>query len=83
MKGSNHSRDKVSLELVQIDVQASIETKGSSDARDDLGNDSVQVGESRGRDAEVFLADFVDSLVIDLRDKSQEGMSLSTYARAE
>lgn len=59
-------RHKVSLELVQIDVQASIESKGGGDTRNDLSDDSVQVGEARGGDVQVLLANVVNGLVINL-----------------
>lgn len=36
-----NSRDKVSLEFVQVDVEGTIETEGRSDGRDDLRNQSV------------------------------------------
>ena len=39
-------RHQVGLELVQVDIQATIETKRRGDARDDLSNQPVQVGEA-------------------------------------
>ena len=47
----DHSlRDQVCLELIQINIEGTVETKGGGDRRDDLGNEAVEVGESRGRD---------------------------------
>ena len=57
-------RDKVGLEFVEIHIQATIETKRGSDARDDLGNQTVEVSVAWGADTKVFLADVVDGLVI-------------------
>merc|ERR1712060_679322 len=59
-------RHQVGLELGDIDVQSTIETKGSRQGRDDLGNQSVQVGVGRALDIQVAAADIVQSLVIDL-----------------
>lgn len=54
-------RNQVDLELVQVDVERSVETKGSGDRRDDLSDDSVQVLEPWRLDSEVLTADVVDS----------------------
>jgi len=56
---------QVGLELVQVDVQGAIESEGSGDGRDDLGDQSVKVGEAGGADSQVLLADVIDSLVVD------------------
>ena len=58
---------QVRLELVEIDVQATIESERSGDRRDDLGDESVQVGEARRGDVEVLLADLVDGFVVNLQ----------------
>ena len=39
---------RVGLELVQVDGRGTIESEGSSDGRDDLGNQAVEVGEAGG-----------------------------------
>lgn len=52
---------RLTLELVQINVEGSIETERSSDRRNDLSDDSVQVLESGRLDTEVLAADVVDS----------------------
>jgi hypothetical protein len=54
------------LELIQVDIEAAVKAEGGGDARDNLGNDSVQVREARGLNSEVSLADIVDGLVINL-----------------
>ena len=43
--------NQVDLELVQVDVQGTIESEGSSDGRDDLGNQAVEAGEAGGGDS--------------------------------
>ena len=60
-----NSRHQVGLELVQIHVQAPVETERGCDARDDLCDQPVQVSESWGLDIEFFLADGIDSLIVD------------------
>ena len=63
----NHNlRNQVGLELVQINIERAIKTEGSRDRRNDLRDESVEVGKAGRRDAQVLLADFVNSLVIDL-----------------
>ena len=66
-----NSRDKVSLELVQVDVEGTIKAEGSSDGRDDLRNQSIQVCEARLHNTEAILADIVDSLVVNLGNRCQ------------
>ena len=63
---NGNSRNQVGLELVQVDVERAVETERSRDRRDDLSDEAVQVGEAGLRNAEVLLADVVDSLVINL-----------------
>ena len=58
--------DQVSLELSNIDVQGTIESERRGEGRDDLGNQSVQVGVGGTLDVQVTTADVVQSLVIDL-----------------
>mmetsp|Transcript_29500 Transcript_29500/g.47309 ORF Transcript_29500/g.47309 Transcript_29500/m.47309 type:complete len:463 (+) Transcript_29500:77-1465(+) len=57
-------RDKVGLELSHIHVKCTIETKGSSEGRDNLSNQTVEVGVGRTLDVEGSTADIVDSLVV-------------------
>jgi len=55
-------RDQVGLELVQIDVQRSVESQRSGDGGDNLSDQPVQVGVSRRLDSEVLSADVVDAI---------------------
>ena len=56
--------DQVGLELVQVDVERTIETQGSGDGGDNLGNQAVQVLVAGALDSEVTAADVVDGLVV-------------------
>jgi len=58
-------RDQVGLELSDIDVKGTIETKRCGQRRDDLSNQSVQVGVGRTFDIKGTTADVVDSFVIE------------------
>jgi len=51
------------LELSNINVQSTIETKGGSEGTDDLRNQTIQVGVSWPLDVKVATADIVKSLV--------------------
>jgi len=55
---------KVGLELGEIDVEGTIEAKGSSQGRDNLGNQSVQVGVRGALNVEVAAAHIVQRLVV-------------------
>ena len=55
---------QVSLELSHINVEGTIETEGSSQGRDDLSDQTVEVGVGRALDVKRTAADIVDSLVI-------------------
>ena len=76
MSPSHHSRDQVGLELIEIDIEGAIETKGGGDGGDDLCNETVEVGEAGGYNAQLLLADVIDCLVIDLFAQS-DGLSTS------
>ena len=56
---------QVGLELSQVDVEGTIESEGSSDGGDNLGNQSVQVGVGWSLNIQVSAADIVDGLVVD------------------
>jgi hypothetical protein len=56
---------QVGLELSDIDVQGTIETKGGGQGRDDLGNQSVKVGVGRSVDVEGSLANVIDGLIVE------------------
>lgn len=58
-------RDQVGLELVQIDVERTVEAQGRGDGADDLGNQAVEVLVARARNIQVATADVVDGLVVD------------------
>jgi len=55
---------QVILELVNIDVEVTIESEGSGQRGDNLSNESVQVGVCWSLDIEVSSADIIDGLVI-------------------
>jgi hypothetical protein len=55
---------QVGLEFVQVDVQRTVKSERGGDGRDDLGNQTVKVGEARRADSQVLLADIIDSLVV-------------------
>jgi hypothetical protein len=58
-------RNQISLELVEIDVESTIEAEGRGDRADDLGNKAVQMLIGRARNVEVATANVVHGLVID------------------
>lgn len=57
--------DQVGLELVQIDVERTVEPQGRGDRADDLGNQAVEVLVARAGDVQVAPADVVYSLIVD------------------
>jgi len=57
-------RNKVDLELVDIHVQRALETERGSEGRNNLGDQTVQVGVRGTSDVEVATANIVESLVI-------------------
>ena len=68
--GRKHEMDswvwhQVGLELSDIDVEGTVESEGSSQGGDNLGNKSVKVGVGWSLDVEVSSADIVDGLVVD------------------
>jgi len=56
---------QVGLELVQVDVESTVESQAGSDGADNLSNESIQVLVVRTRDVEVTATDIVDSFVVD------------------
>merc|ERR1719428_882134 len=67
--GRKHEMDswvwhQVGLELSNIDVEGTVESEGSSQGRDGLGDQSVQVGVGWSLDVELSSADIVDSFVV-------------------
>jgi hypothetical protein len=76
-----NSRDKVSLEFVQVDVEGTIETEGRSDGRDDLRNQSVQVCKAWLGNAEARLADVVDGLIVNLSNPSSMSQAHESHEK--
>jgi hypothetical protein len=58
-------RNQVGLELVQVDVQGTIETEGGGDGADNLSDETVKVVVTWARDAKVLSADLEDGVVVD------------------
>ena len=57
-------RNQIGLELVQINVQGTIESEGAGNRGDDLSDESVQMLERWSGNIEVTAADIVHSLVV-------------------
>ena len=57
--------NQVGLELVQVDVEGTIESERRGDGANNLGNEAVKVLERGARNAEVATANVIDSLIID------------------
>lgn len=55
---------KVGLELVQINVESTVETQGRGDGADDLGDQAVEVLVVGPRDIQAATADIVNRLVV-------------------
>lgn len=60
--------DQVGLELVQVDVESTVEAQGRGNGRHDLSNQAVEMLVARAGDIQVSSADIVDGFVI-----NQEG----------
>jgi hypothetical protein len=56
--------NQVSLELVQIDVQGTVEAQTGGDGADNLGNKAVQVVEAGTGNIQVATADIVHGLIV-------------------
>lgn len=61
----SRERYQVGLELVQVDVKRAIESEGGGNGRDDLSDQSVEVGVTRGLNAEVLSANVVNGFIVD------------------
>jgi hypothetical protein len=57
--------DEVGLELSDVDVEGTIETKGGGEGRDNLGDQTIEVGVSGALDVKRTAADVVDGLVVE------------------
>jgi hypothetical protein len=55
---------QVGLELVQVDVESTLEAQAGGNGADNLGNETVQVLIAGTGDIQVTTADVVDSLVV-------------------
>tara|TARA_R110002003_G_scaffold126_50_gene11863 strand:- start:17634 stop:18056 length:423 start_codon:yes stop_codon:yes gene_type:complete len=56
---------QVGLELVQVDIESTIEAQAGGDGADDLSNQTVEMLIVGARDIQVAAADIVHSLVVD------------------
>ena len=61
-----NARNKVGLELVEIDVERTVEPQRRRDGGDDLSDEAVEVGEAWLSNAQLLLADVEDSFIVDL-----------------
>lgn len=66
VEGSIYARYEIRLELVQVDVQATVETQGCSNAGNHLCDQPVEVTEAGRGNVQVLLADIVDGLIVNL-----------------
>jgi hypothetical protein len=57
-------RDKVGLELVQINIEGTIESQAGSDGADNLSNETVQVLVVGPGNVQAATADVVDGLIV-------------------
>ena len=58
-------RHEIGLEFSDINVKSTIESQRSSERRDNLSNESVQVSVGRSLDIEVSSADIIKSFVVE------------------
>jgi len=58
-------RHEICLEFSDIDVEGTIESQRSSERRDNLSNESVQVSVGGSLDIEISSADIVDGFVVE------------------
>ena len=77
MKERKHARNEVRLELVEIDIEGTIEAKRCRDRRYDLGDKAVEVRERGLGNVQAVLADVVDRLIVDLGPGCQQAASSS------
>ena len=57
-------RDEVRLELVEVDIECTIETERRGNRADDLGNEAVEMLRAGPGHVQIAAADIVDGLVI-------------------
>jgi hypothetical protein len=56
---------QVGLELVQVDIESTVEAQAGGDGADDLSNQTVEMLIVGARDIQVAAADIIHSLVVD------------------
>jgi len=57
--------NEVGLEFSDINIKGSVESEGSGEGRDNLGDESIQVGVGGSLDVELSSADVVDGFVVE------------------
>ena len=55
---------QVSLELVEVNIESSVEPKAGGDGGEDLSDEPVEVGVGRALYPEVVLAEIVNGLIV-------------------
>lgn len=80
-KAKDDIRNQVGLELVQVDVEGTVEAKRRSDGGNNLSNQPVQVCEAWGGDAKVLLANIVDGLIVNLEKTSIQSTRADIFIR--
>jgi len=80
-KVNPRERDQVGLELSQVHVEGSFETKGGRDGRHNLTNDSVEVGVVGSPNVQLRSANVKDGLVV--HDEGTVGMGHCVMRRQE
>ncbi len=73
-------RNKIRLEFIQIDIEGTSKAKRNGDRRDDLSDQSIQIGESRQGNPEVLFADPEDRFVVNLKQWLITGAHITTIA---
>ena len=59
-------RDQIGLKFVEVDIERTIETERGCDGGNNLGYQSVEVGEARRTDGQILFANVVNRFVINL-----------------
>lgn len=57
-------RNKVGLELVQIDIESAVKSQRRSNRADNLSNEAVEMVKRRTGDVEISPANIIDCLVV-------------------
>jgi len=58
-------RDEVRLELIQVDIEGTIESQAGGDRADHLGDEAVQMSVVGSRNVQVATTDVIHGLVVD------------------